>query len=161
MRRSLSTPPPGRFLPRLMFEFRSVQLWVSEWQKINIKIDNESLWKATLLQQLSVADITFSLTNIQTISQDVMRWVGCLPVVIHTAVWWGQLLNGQHKCYGTEDVSQDRGNPAHWAIIWAERKERKLVWRCVTSRSLCFRKGVGAAQLRNVSKKLWLLGGFS
>lgn len=33
-------------------------------------------------------------------------------------------------------MSQSRENPAHWAILWVEREERKLVWKLVTSRSV-------------------------
>lgn len=88
-----------------------------------------------------------------------MRWAGACGV-IQIAIWWGQLLNRRHKYYGMEDVSQDRENPARsGAIIPVERKERKSVWRFVTSRSLCFRKGVGSALLRNVlKKKKWVMG---
>lgn len=81
-----------------------------------------------------------------------MRWAGASGV-IHSAIWWGQLLNRQHKYYGTEDVSQARENPVRWAITRVERKERKSVWRFVTSTSFCFRKGVGSARLRNVGKR--------
>lgn len=51
----------------------------------------------------------------------------------------------KHGHRHAEDVSQDRENPAHWAGLPAERKERKLIWRFV-----CFGKGVGSEQLRNV-----------
>lgn len=38
-----------------------------------------------LLRQAFVANITLPLTNIQTVSQDVMRWVGACGA-IHAAI---------------------------------------------------------------------------
>lgn len=98
----------------------------------------------------------------------VRTWFSELQPVVWfmQRVWSGHLMKGQHKCYGAEDVSQDGEKPAHWAVARVERKKRKLVWRFVTIRSLCFRKGVvggeglGAQQSSGMWGKTWVLGMF-
>lgn len=63
-----------------------------------------------------------------------------------------ELLNRQHKYYGTEDVSQAGGETP--LIGPLQRKERKLVLKiCHQQISLFFRKGAGPARLRNVAEK--------